>query len=169
MFNLRKAIYLICLFQWKRRIPAIKYGLAESTVEPRYNEGLGDWQNLFATRFHFIEVLFHVFHHYCGKKQRSSYRGRRFIEVRFFQVPLYYGLFVSRRFDCFSSSGSLINDVNDENNKKAIALEQHNNNFARVSGVFVHFFTVVARPRREVVRFLVLLRKWTQRFFKFFF
>ena len=31
--------------------------------------------------------------------------------------------FASRRFDYFSSSGSLINDVNDENDKKAIALE----------------------------------------------
>ena len=66
MFNLRKAFYLICLFQWTRRIPAIKYGLAESTVEPRYNEGPRDWQNMFVihkTRSRYIEVLFHIFYH----------------------------------------------------------------------------------------------------------
>ena len=32
-----------------------------STVEPRYNEGPRDWQNLLATtRFRYIEVRFHI-------------------------------------------------------------------------------------------------------------
>ena len=48
----------------------------------RYNEGPRDCQNLFAiTRFRFIEVLFHIFYYYWGKKisfvtpRTSLYRG----------------------------------------------------------------------------------------------
>ena len=59
---------------------SIKYGLAESTVEPRYNEGPRDWQNMFViTRFRYIEVLFHIFYHYTKKSfavpMTSLYRG----------------------------------------------------------------------------------------------
>ena len=47
------------------------------------NEGLRDWQNLFAiTRFRFIVFLFHIFYYYWGRENRSLYRGLRFIEVR---------------------------------------------------------------------------------------
>ena len=47
---------------------SINYGLAEITVEPRYNEGPRDWQNMFViTRFRYIEVLFHIFYHYTKK------------------------------------------------------------------------------------------------------
>ena len=43
-----------------------------------YNEGPRVWKNLFAlTRFRFMEVLFHIFCHYWGKKYRSLYRGLR--------------------------------------------------------------------------------------------
>ena len=53
------------------------------TVEPRYNERLRDWQNLFAiTRFRFIVFLFHIFYYYWGKENRSLHRGLRFIAVR---------------------------------------------------------------------------------------
>ena len=47
--------------------------------------------------------------------------------------------------------GSLSNDDDDgnENVKKAIGLDWQNSNSARVSRVSVHFFAVVARPRRE--------------------
>ena len=47
--------------------------------------------------------------------------------------------------------GSLSNDDDDgnENGKKAISLDKQNNNFARASRFFVHFFAVVARLRRE--------------------
>ena len=41
------------------------------------------------TRFRHIEVLFHIFYHYWGKKNRSLYRGLRYIEVRYIEVPLY--------------------------------------------------------------------------------
>ena len=44
------------------------------------------------------------------------------------------------------------NDDNDdvnENGKKAKGLDQQNNNFARASRFFVHFFAVTARLRRE--------------------
>ena len=54
------------------------------SVEPRYNEGPRDWQNLFAiTRFRYIEVLFHRFSYYWGTEYRSLYRGLRYIEVRY--------------------------------------------------------------------------------------
>ena len=47
--------------------------------------------------------------------------------------------------------GSLSNgDGNDnENGTKAIGLDQQNNNFARASRFFVHFFAVTARERRK--------------------
>ena len=39
--------------------------IAEYIVEPRYNEGPRDWQNMFViTRFHFMEVLFHIFYYF---------------------------------------------------------------------------------------------------------
>ena len=37
----------------------------ENTVEPGYNEGPRNWQNLFAIpRFSYVEVLFHTFYYY---------------------------------------------------------------------------------------------------------
>ena len=47
--------------------------------------------------------------------------------------------------------GNLSNDDVDvnENGKKAIDLDWLNNNFARASSFFVHFFAVSARLRRE--------------------
>ena len=62
------------------------------TVETRYDEGLRDWQNLFAiTRFLFIEVLFRTFlYYYRGNENCSLYRGLGYIEVRYgIEVPLY--------------------------------------------------------------------------------
>ena len=48
--------------------------------------------------------------------------------------------------------GSLSNDNGDvkENGKKAIGLDWQNNNFARASQLFVHFFAVTARLGREI-------------------
>jgi len=68
---------------------------AAHTVEPRCNEGPRDWKYLFAiTRFRYIEVLFHIFSYYWGKENRSLYRGLRYIEVRYIEVPLYlYGFY----------------------------------------------------------------------------
>ena len=50
-----------------------------------------------------------------------------------------------------SSTGSLSNDDGDvnENGIKAMGLDEQNNNFARASRFFVHFFAVSARLRRE--------------------
>ena len=49
--------------------------------------------------------------------------------------------------------GSLRNDDDDgdgnENAKKAMGLDEQNNNFARVSRFLVHFSAVVARLQRE--------------------
>ena len=55
---------------------------------------------------------------------------------------------------CFShvaSPGTLSNEDGDinENSKKAIGLDWQNNNFARASRVFVHFFAVIAQLGRE--------------------
>ena len=59
-------------------------------MEPPYNEGPRNWQNLFAiTRFRYIEVHFHIFYYYWGKENRSLYQGLRYIEVRYIEVPLY--------------------------------------------------------------------------------
>lgn len=42
------------------------------TVEPRYNKGPRDWQNLFASiGFLYFEVLFHIFYYNWGKGKRS--------------------------------------------------------------------------------------------------
>ena len=48
--------------------------------------------------------------------------------------------------------GSLGNDDGDvkENGKKAIGSDWQNNNFARASHLFVHFFVVTARLRAEI-------------------
>ena len=60
-----------------------------STVEPQYNKGWREWQNLFAiTRFCYIEVLFHLFYYYQGKENRSLYWGLHYIEFRYIEVPL---------------------------------------------------------------------------------
>ena len=54
--------------------------------------------------------------------------------------------------------GSLNND-DGEKGKKAIGLDWQNNNSARTSCFFVHFFTVTARLRRENAYFHVLWRR----------
>ena len=60
-------------------------------MEPRYNKGPREWQNLFAiSRFRFIKVLFHAFYYCWGKENRSFYEGLRYIEVRYIEVPLYF-------------------------------------------------------------------------------
>ena len=48
--------------------------------------------------------------------------------------------------------GNLYNDDGDdnENGKKAIGLDWQNNDFARASRFFVHFFAVAERLRREM-------------------
>ena len=44
----------------------------QDTVEPRYNKGPREWQNLFAImRFHYIVypgLFSNIFHHYLGKQ-----------------------------------------------------------------------------------------------------
>ena len=52
--------------------------------------------------------------------------------------------------DCYTLQ-SLSNDDGDinENGKKAIVLDWQNNNFARETRIFVHFFAVVGRLRDE--------------------
>ena len=54
-----------------------------------------------------------------------------------------------------SSLGRLGNDDGDgnENGKNAIYLDWQNNNFARASGFFVHFFAVVATTSVKVPKF----------------
>ena len=63
-----------------------------------------------------------------------------------------------------TSLGSQSNDDDDgnENGQKAIGLDKQNNNFARASRFFVHFFAVEARLQRETAKFLVLSRTGTK-------
>ena len=52
-------------------IPVHRLLLPTNTVEPQYNKGPGDWQNMFAIpRLRYIEVLFHIFYYYWGKENR---------------------------------------------------------------------------------------------------
>ena len=46
--------------------------LSSYTVNPLYNEGPRDWQNLYAiTGFCYIEVLFRIFYYCWGKKKKT--------------------------------------------------------------------------------------------------
>ena len=77
-----------CLFS---RCQAWENAWISFTVEPRYNEGSRDWQLLFAIRrFRHIEVLFPIFYHCWDKENRLLCRGRRYMEVRFIEIPLYF-------------------------------------------------------------------------------
>ena len=50
--------------------------MQDVTVEPPYNEGPRDWQNLFGImRFCYIKVLLHILYYQWGKENRSLYRG----------------------------------------------------------------------------------------------
>ena len=62
------------------------------TVEPRYKEirAKGLITCVRYARFRYIKVLFHTFYYYEGKENRLLYRGLRYIEVSFFEVPLYH-------------------------------------------------------------------------------
>ena len=60
-----------------------------SHIIKRYDEGLRDWQNLFAIpRFRYVEVLFRIFYYYWGKENLSLYRGLRYIEVLLYKLLL---------------------------------------------------------------------------------
>ena len=50
-------------FRLKEFVVVLK-ALKKTNVEPTYNEGPRDWQNLFAvSRFRYIEVLFYIFYY----------------------------------------------------------------------------------------------------------
>ena len=73
-----------------REVVAPEGSTVSTTVEPRYNEVPGDWQNVFAiTRFRYIEVLSTHFPITAIQKNRLLYRGLLYIEVRCNEVPLY--------------------------------------------------------------------------------
>ena len=61
--------------------------------------------------------------------------------------------------------GSLGNDEDDrnENGTKSIGLDKENNNFARATRFFVHFFAVVARLQRETAFFSRFLEDGNKR------
>ena len=53
-------------------------------------------------------------------------------------------------------------DGNENGKKKTIGLDWQNNNFARASRFFVHFFAVASRLTRKGAYFQVLSKTWTQ-------
>ena len=63
----------------------------------------------------------------------------------------YDGKFVTAKCSCINYGATLSNDDGDvnENGNNAIGLDWQNNNFARASRFFVHFFAVVARLEHE--------------------
>lgn len=54
----------------------------QSTVDPRNN------QRQIFTRFHEVLNIFDYFTYYWGKEHRSLYRGLRYKELRYIEVPL---------------------------------------------------------------------------------
>ena len=71
-------------------------------------------------------------------------------------------MLLSRSIRDYTNSDTLISPVlahvslskddgdGNENSKKVIGIDWQNNNFARESSFFVHFFAVVARLRRKI-------------------
>ena len=53
-----------------------------NTVEPQYNKGPRDWQNVSAIKkFHYIEVIFHTFYYCWGEENCSLYQRVCYVEV----------------------------------------------------------------------------------------
>ena len=75
-----------------------------------------------------------------------KYRPRGFIDRQ--RNGVMVGEEENRRYLFLGSLSHEDGDV-DENGKKAIGLDCQNNNFARASRFFVHFFAVTARLRRQ--------------------
>ena len=74
-------IYLVDSTIWRLTNQGL-VNLCVDTLEPRYNSGPRDWQNMFTiTRFRHVEVLCDIF----------SYYWYRYIEVRFIEVLMYRG------------------------------------------------------------------------------
>ena len=76
--------------------------------------------------------------------------GFRIPPTKIFRIPV-SGSITLPRLLFPPTTGGLSNDDGDgnENGKKAIGLDRQNNNFARASRVFLHFFAVAARLQRE--------------------
>ena len=74
----------------------------------------------------------------------------------------YWQFFVRRLKSSVAIRGSSNDDGDvNGNGKKAIDLVWQNNNFARASHYFVHFFAVTAWQRRKNAKFDVLWKTWT--------
>ena len=59
-------------------------------MEPRYNEGPTDWQNVFAmNESSFYQGYFPYIYYYWGEEYRSLYRGLRYMETRYIKVSLF--------------------------------------------------------------------------------
>ena len=70
----------------------LRYLSRTHTVELRFNERPRGWSwaDRYIRRFRYIEFFFfHIFYYYWGKENRSLYRGLRYIEVLYIEVPLY--------------------------------------------------------------------------------
>lgn len=57
----------------------------------RFSDDTSALRNLHCHYFEilYIEVLFQIFYNYWGKENCSLYRGLRYVEVRYIEVPLY--------------------------------------------------------------------------------
>ena len=101
---------------------------------------------------------------YTGRPRPNPVSDRRLHHLELIKTEINRRNTQSLKQVSHSISGSLSNDDADgnENGKKAIGLISKNNNFARASRSFVHFFAVVAQLRRESAWIHVLSRTETQ-------
>ena len=63
-----------------------QYGLLQWNLEITKGQGT---DKFVITKFRYIEVLFHAFYYHWGEENHSLYRGLRYIEDRYIEVPLY--------------------------------------------------------------------------------
>ena len=69
-----------------KRAVGLRFTSSSTTAEPRHNAG----SRVSLAKFvRYNEVLFHMFYYYWGRENRSLYRGLRYKEVRYIEVPLY--------------------------------------------------------------------------------
>ena len=85
LFSYLSIVFFICQEASAITNQELKLVGCRSTVEPRNNPR--DWQNLFTiTRFRYIDVLFHIFYYYWGKKLvcfTENVLMKRFVISRF--------------------------------------------------------------------------------------
>ena len=90
----------------------------------------------------------------CGQELKRISVGKKTVAFPWSQLHGNYCPIVGRL--------SNYDGYNNENGKKAVGLDWQNNNFARASHLFVHFFAFTPRLQRKMPNFTFFCRAWTQ-------